>query len=154
MPTLDEVRAAIKAKIQGVGAVGVVHDYERYAKEISKLKTLYVSPGERLFGWHIRRVTTREFLEDIARWRVVVGWRIRGFMAIDDADATEKLFDTKIEAIRDAFRADESLGGILFSCTDPQSDETGVQVLDHRPVLFGDVLCHFAELSLTTQHLN
>jgi hypothetical protein len=155
MPTLDEIRAAIKAKIEGVGGVGVVHDYERYAKEPSKFKTFYVSGNPaQLLGWHIRRVTTRELLEDIARWRVVVGWRIRGFMGIADATATEKAFDLKIELIRDAFRADDSLGGLIFSCIDPQSNEVGVQVLDHRPVLLHDALCHFAELGLTTQHLN
>lgn len=155
MPTLDQIRAAIKAKIETVADVGVVHEYERYSKERSKLKALYESGvPARLFGWHIRRVSTREFLEDIARWRVVHGWRIRGFMSIDDADATEKLFDARVEAIRDAFRTDDSLGNLIFTCIDPQSNEAGIQVIDHRPVLFCDVLCHHAELGLTTQHLN
>lgn len=156
MPTLDQIRAAIKTKIEGVGGVAaVVHEYEPYAKTASALKAKYVTGNPaRLHGYHIRRVTTREILDDIARWHVFVGWRIRGFMSMEDADATEKLFDTKIELIRDAFRADDSLGGILFDSMGQGSKEIGIQVLDHRPVLFADVLCHHAELSLTTQHLN
>lgn len=156
MPTLDQIRAAIKTKIEGVGGVAaVVHEYEPYAKSAAALKAKYVTGNPaRLHGYHIRRVATREILDDIARWHVFVGWRIRGFMGLEDAEATEKLFDTKIELIRDAFRADDSLGGLIFDSMDPRSNEIGVQVLDHRPVMFADVLCHFAELGLTTQHLN
>jgi hypothetical protein len=155
MPTPTQVRAAIKAKLVAIADIGVVHDYERYIREPSKLQALYVSGDPaRLRGWHIRRISTREFLEDIARWRVVIGWRIRGFMAVDDEGTTEKTFDDLVEAIRDAFRADDDLGGLIFSCVDPSSDEAGVQLINHQPVLFCGVFCHHAELGLTTQHLN
>jgi hypothetical protein len=155
MPTVQQIRTAIKAKIDTVAGVGPVHEYERFLKDQSRLVALYTSGNpKRVLGWHIRRVSTRETLEDIARWVVLHGWRIRGYMGLDDADASEKLFDDLIEQIRDAFRSDDTLGGVVFSCVNPANDEAGIQVLDHRPVLFCGVLCHFAELGLTTQHLN
>lgn len=155
MPTVDQIRAAIKAKIESVANRGVVHDYERYAKEAAKFATLYKDAASgRILGWHVRRVTTREVLVDTDRWSIFHGWRIRGYMSLEDADGTEKLFDAKVEEIRDAFRDDDSLGGLIFSCVNPQNNEAGLQLLDHGPVLLAGVLCHKAELALTTQHLH
>ena len=156
MPTLNEIRAAIKAKIETVPDRGLVHEYEPYFKDPSKLVAKYKDAGGRIFGWHIRRVATRELLDSIARWHVFHSWRIRGFMGIEEADQTEKLFDTTIELIRDAFRADDDLGALLFDTTAtnaPAPKEIGIQVLQHQPALFCGVLCHHAELGLTTQHL-
>lgn len=157
-PTLNQIRAAIKAKIESVPDRGVVHEYEPYFREPSKLLAKYqFGAPARIFGWHIRRVGTRELLDDIARWHVFHSWRIRGFMGIEEADETEKLFDTKIELIRDAFRADDSLGNLLFDTTTTNAagpKEIGIQVLQCQPVMFCNALCHHAELGLTTQHLN
>jgi len=75
-------------------------------------------------------------------------------MSLDDADSTELTFDTLIESIRDAFRDDDSLGGLIFSTViDNKSNQAGVQVDETAPVLFAGVLCHSARLSLTTRHL-
>ena len=154
MPTVKEIRDAIKAKILTVADIGTVHTYQRYAKEASKFATLYkFGDPARIQGWNISRVSTRELLTDIDRHAVFHSWRIRGYMSLEDADATEELFDTKIEQIRDAFRADDDLGDLIFSCVNPESLEAGVQVLDQRPVLLAGVLCHHAELGLMTQHL-
>ena len=90
---------------------------------------------------------------DSERWSVLTQWRIRGFMALSDAAGTEKTFDDLIDAAADAFRADPTLGGVVFSTLNPQSDETGLQLVQSRPVLFAGVLCHSAELNLYTQHL-
>lgn len=155
MPTVKQIRDAIKAKVAGVAGSGQAHTYERYAKEASKFVELYKDASSgRILGFHVRRVATREVLVDTDRWAIYHAWRIRGYMSLDDADATEELFDTKIEALRDAFRDDDSLGGLVFSCVNPQSNEAGLQLLDHSPVMLAGVLCHKAELALTTQHLH
>ncbi len=155
MPTVKQIRDAIKAKIETVPGSGVIHTYERYAKDASALAALYyygAAPTKRLHGWHIRRVAKREVLVDTDRWSLWFTWRIRGFMGLDDADATEELFDTECDAIADAFRADDTLGGLVFSQM-PDDREIGIQVVKAEPVLFAGVLCHSAELGLTTQHL-
>ncbi len=158
-PTLDlaPVRAAIKAKIETVAGVGLVHDRERYAKDQSALAALYktaAQTGNRLYGWFISRVATRERFIDLARWVADVDWKIHGYMSLDDADATEKKLDVQIELMRDKFRDDDSLGGAVFSLIDEhQENKVGLQVEEIGPVLFAGVLCHRARLSLTTKIL-
>ena len=158
-PTLNQIRTAIAAKLLAVDATLLVHEYERYTKRMDELLELYVSGDagdKRVHGYHIRRSATREILIDTDRWAIYHAWRIRGFLGMDDAAATEKLFDTEIEALRDAFRADDTLGGLVFSLSPVGSEdqgEIGMQVLSSQPVMFAGVLCHSAELGLTTQHL-
>jgi hypothetical protein len=153
MPTANDIRAAIKARLEAVADIGLVHDYERYAAEQSRFRQLY-GAGGRILGWNISRVAARETFVDTGRWSVLTSWRIKGYMSLDDADQSEKLFDARIDAIRDAFRADDELGGAVLTSIRPDNSESGIQVLDQRPVLFAGVLCHHALLGLTTQHLN
>lgn len=150
------IRGAIVTRMQSVANIGVVNDYERYTQAMSELKTLYaatISGSPQLRGWHVRRVSAREVFVDSGRYSVHTRWALRGFMAIADANATEKTFDDLIEAACDAFRADDTLGGAVLSCIDPESGECGLQLAEHRPVLFAGVLCHNAILNLHTQHL-
>lgn len=154
MPTLTEIRSAIVAKIQTVPDVGIVHDYERYLKDLAKLRELFETPGPGggiLRGWLVRRVGTREVSTSIGRNHVINRWQIRGYMALSDKEASEKAFDLIIEQIRDAFRADENLGGVIDSIV-MTDGVAGIQVDDSGPVMFGSVLCHGARLSLNTSH--
>ena len=154
-PTVQEIRDKIKAMFEAVAGVGKVHAYERYTQKQSDLVEFYKDTASgRLLGWHISRVATREVYIDIGRWVIDHDWKIRGFMALDDADATQQTFDTLIEAIRDAFRADSSLGDLVFSTViEEKNNQAGVQVEEVAPVLFAGVLCHSARLALTTRHL-
>src|SRR3990167_5507692 len=150
-PTLTQLRVAIATKIITVDATLQVHQYERYVKEMAALMSLYVSGGagdKRVHGYYIRRVATRELLVDTQRWAVYHAWRIRGFMGMDDVDETELLFDAEIELIRDAFRIDDTLGGLVFSLSPVGSEdagEIGIKVISSEPVMFCGVLCHSAE---------
>lgn len=142
-------RAAIVATMQTVTGLGQVHAYERFAKQDAAFRDLYKS-GDRILGWHVRRVSTRETSAVMGRYHGQIGWRIRGFMSIDDAAASEQAFDALIETLRDAVRADESLGGVVDSTLDPDSGQVGLQLDDSGPVMFAGVLCHGCTLSLTT----
>lgn len=146
--TLSTVRAAVVATLEGVAGVGVVHDYERYGARLEELKALYVTGGQ-LRGWYVRRTAGRESGPGKGRYALVDDWLLRGFMALDDSAATEKTFDGLIEAIRDAFRADETLGGAVAGTN--VDGRAGVQVTESIPVLFGGTLCHAARLSLSTR---
>lgn len=148
-PTLNQIRDALKLKVESVSGTGKVHDYERFSKEPSKLLELYKS-NRRFHGYHVRRVSTREVQAAVGRYVVSHGWQLRGFMGIDDADATEKLFDTEIEQIRDALRDDDTLGGLIATMI--TDDQAGAQVIESGPVMFCDVLSHSARLALTTVH--
>lgn len=153
--SLTTLRAAIKATLEGVTGIGPVYDYERYAKTNSELVTLYTAAG-RLHGWHFYREATVEEDLDNSEVRRVVRWKIRGFMALDDADQTGLVFDDLVEAIADAFRADPTLGGACLANKDLDQEfgPSGIQVESIVPVMFASVLCHRAELSLLTENTN
>lgn len=149
------IRAALAALIAAVPDVGQVHDRERYLREEGKFRELYVytpSNGiEQLRGWWLRRTATQESTLAIGRNMEVHTWQIRGYMALNDAEASEHEFDALIEALRDAVRADPTLGGVCEQSPLADGDATdGLQVADSGPVLFCGVLCHSALLELRT----
>ena len=154
-PTVQQIRDTIKTMMLTVANVGVVHAYERYTAQQSKLAEFYKDgTSGRLQGWHIRRVSTRETYIDIGRWVIDHDWQIFGFMAIGDADATEETFDTLIESIRTVFRDDPSMGNLVFNTViDEKNNQAGMQVEEAVPVLFAGVLCHSARIGLTTRHM-
>lgn len=147
------IRAAIVAKLKTVAGIGQVFDYERYAKTDKDFRELYAA-GERVLGWHVRRVARRE---DAENNEVMTDWEIRGFMGLEDASASELAFDDLVDAICDAWRADPTLignaspsarGAVLYP-----RDNTPVvpELADAGPALFAGVLCHSARLKLTTR---
>jgi len=151
--SLDAIRTAIVATMNTVTNVGIVHDYERYAKLEAEFKALYVAQiaGKgQVRGWYVRRLATREVSQVIGRYQVTHEWLVRGFMAIEDAAGSEKVFDTLIESVRDVFRTDETLGGVVSSTV--TRDAAGLQLEESVPVLFAGVLCHSARLKLITTH--
>jgi hypothetical protein len=153
MPTrLDQIRAAIAAKIAAVPDAGKVHEYERFAKGAKDFAALYQHNGQ-IRGWNIRRLTKAEKSPVIGKYNVINKWRISGFMSLEDATASEIVFDNLVEAVCDAFRTDETLGGVVASTVLESPDVAGIQVEDSGPVMFAGVLCHSARLVLYTWHI-
>ena len=144
-------RAAIVALLGGVADIGQVHAFERYAREESAFRTLYLytpAGGEQqVRGWQVSNTAIDEHSNGRGRVVNTYTWRIRGFMSLADAQASELTFDALGEAVRAAYRADPTLGGIA------QPDDTldGIQKADAGPVLFCGVLCHSALLNLNTR---
>lgn len=151
---LQAHRAAIVAALASVPNIGVVHDRERYAKDNAKFAQHYLfTPAggqQHLRGWWVRRAETEERSDTYGSGTTtnVHTWQVRGYLAFNDADATELVFDELIEAFRAVVRDDPTLGGV---CDQPPEEETdGVQVLDAGPVMFAGALCHSALLQLKT----
>ena len=148
-PTLQQIRTAIAARISGVAGTGQVYDRERYASDMGALKALYLSDGT-IKGWFIRRRATDENYDAIGRSTVVHRWDVRAYQAFDDPNSSEIAFDNMIESVRDAFRVDDGLGGVIATVI--VDGVIGLQVADAGPVLFGGVLCHGARCALATEH--
>lgn len=147
------IRDALGALIAAVPNVGQVHTRERYVRDESKFRALYLyTPAggvEQVRGWWLRRVATSERSVNVGRNVETHTWQVRGYMALNDEANTEGAFDALIEAMRDAVRADPTLGGV---CQQGPlgAEQDGLQVLDSGPVLFCGVLCHSALLELQT----
>lgn len=149
MTTIAQVRAAIVGVMSGVAGIGRVHGYERYAKREAAFKDLFASGGQ-IRGWVVRRVATAEDSPAVGRYTITHRWQVRGYMSLDDEAASETAFDDLLEAVRDAFRADETLGGVVASIN--VGEVAGLQVDDSGPVMFAGVLCHAVRCTLLTRH--
>ncbi len=149
------VRAALVALVASVAGIGRVHDYQRYAREPRDFAEHYlwadVANGglEHIRGWQVSRTSGGERTLGVGRVLINDGWTIRGYMTLNDALRSELAFDDLVEAIRDAYRADPTLGG---ACSAEMfgNGPDGVQLADAGPVVFCGVLCHSAALSLET----
>lgn len=153
MPTLADIRAAIVARLGTVADIGLVHDYQRYATDSAAFASLYtttISGRRQIRGWWVSRTATTESSPALGRYIVTHTWRIHGYMSLDDAAATEKTFDTLVEAVRDAFRQDDNLGGVVDGTVIDEG--AGLQLEEQAPVMFCGVLCHAARLTLRTRH--
>ncbi|MCM2331191.1 MAG: hypothetical protein NDI70_07850 [Pseudomonas sagittaria] len=150
----ETTRAAIVAVMRAVPEIGVVNTYERYAKDTAGMRRIYtvqVSAGEQLRGWFVRRLAARTTRNGTGRAVVQTSWHIRGFMALADADESEIVFDGLIDAVRRAIYADPTLNGAVMSTLFEK--EAGAQLQASGPVMFAGVLCHSADLVLTTETL-
>lgn len=96
------------------------------------------------------RISSAEYDKVQARSIEQLQWRIQGVMALDDAAASELAMDGLIEALRDAFRDNDTLGDTVATCILPDDSEAGLQQDDGGPVMFAGVLCHGVRLHLNT----
>lgn len=151
----SKARSLIKSVLESVNNVGKVHDYERYADDWDSLISLFVATiegSEEMRGWTISLSDVRQEQESFGTFggdntlEVTYTYRIRGFMAVSDSDASEKTFAALVLAIMSALNASASLhssvrdngsGGEFYG---PPCQAR----FDFR--MFGDVLCHYAEL--------
>ena len=178
MNTCEVIRKSMAARMRRLPGMGIVHEYERFSKQESAFRELYIRDGA-LLGWHIRRVSLRETEFSSQFNRVRVKWQIRGLAALVDSAASELVLDNLVDALRDDFRRFPVLPltcaalEALAPETDPEdmysqimafgaesgfcrltTDEgAGLQIDDSGPVMFAGVLCHSVRLGLTTEHL-
>jgi hypothetical protein len=155
MSTLQAHRAAIVAALSSVPEIGIVHDRERYASSNASFAALFLfqpsSGAQHLRGWTLRRTATREHSPNIARTLSEHTWTLRGYLAFNDAEASELVLDDLVEQFRAVVRADPTLGGVCQpGPLDAEEKADGVQVTDAGAVLFAGALCNSVVLQLKT----
>jgi len=154
MSTLAEIRAAILTVKQSVPNIGKVHDYERYASKMSDFRKLFYDTDTKLInGWWFDRLRTDELDGDTGEVRRIHTWQFYGFRGLQDGIGSAKSFQDLIENSCDAFRTDPTLGGVIDDNKnmDQSFGPVGMQVDAIETVMFADVLCHRARLTLLTE---
>lgn len=154
MSTLAERRLQIKTILSTVAGIGRVHEYERWAKDITKFKALYQDSDNRINGWTITRQASGQ--REGASMTVETSdlFVIRGYYGVEDDAASELVFQELVENISIAFRSAWNLNGYAESLSPdfgPGAVGSGVQVrvVDYR--LFFGILVHYCELVLGVQ---
>lgn len=150
---LTPVREQIVSTLKSVRDIGVVHAFEPLATSLEGLKRYYVAPGLRgLRGWFVRRVSTQELGQVYERGIEYTTWQIQGYMAVADDGASALVAQALVEDVREAFRANPTLGDLVASLAGPsQRGEIHVQLREFATVMFCDVLCHGIRLELSTE---
>ena len=156
MSVLATHRAAVVAALQSVSEIGIVHDRERYVDGNASFSAMYlytpVNGQPHIRGWSLRRSSTREYSPNLQRHINEHTWTVRGYLAFNDAMASELVLDDLVEQFRAVVRADPTLGGTCqpgpLASRDDGTD--GVQVTDSGPVFFAGVLCNSVVLQLRT----
>ena len=146
--SLSTIRTEIKTILETISNVDNVHDYKRYTHSWADYKELFVE-NSKVNTWEIVRESFESFVEasnNVNRTRH--NFVIRGFYAVQDETASEKIFQDIVEEIRVIFRDKPRLNDkaelVFFS---PDNPFTGAFSYDY----LGAVLCHIAELRLTIQ---
>lgn len=142
--SLASARDQIKTTLDGVSGVGLVHKYERYAKENPAYLTLFTTGGV-VNGWTITRESTTPISDggDAVSHTFFRAYTmvIRGYYSLDDSAETEITFQNLIETICDTFDADPTISGTV-----KEAEPMEVRTVGHR--VFGNVLVHYCELAL------
>jgi hypothetical protein len=136
------IRHAILDKLSSLEDIGKTHNRQ------SDFNDMYLE-GQKLKGWTISRVSTREKPFDTHTNIATHTWKIRGYLALEDEIESELIFDDLIELIRDEFRSDDTLGNVVSSTY--VGEQAALQLDDVGPATFAGVLCHAATMTLFTE---
>lgn len=166
MPTVSEIKTAIKAGIDSVSDVGTVFKSRVLALDdaggLHVLMAFENSVDEHtLRGWQMMVAgMERSSLSDKSDLVRYV-WELHSFqtarekatIASPDED-DEIAFDLRNELVVQAFRtsAYSNLGGVVMSTTFGDGSEAGLQLRDHDLVAYGGGPCYMAVYTLNTIH--
>lgn len=142
------VRTSIVNRVRALGLTDRVYEFERFADRIEDLKAIYVHNGaikggfiQRVSGSEDERGTCAPYLDR---------WQLSLYQSWNDANESALVFDDWLDSIIDAFERGEALDSSETFDLSASGQAGGVVLLDSQPVKFAGVLCHSANLQLTT----
>ena len=151
--SLDAIREQIKTILSGVEGIGMVHDYTRLAVDYQKLLQLFKDTEGRINAVMFAR-------EKLSKQKMTIGgasaerahiFKFRAVMGLEDGKASGIIFDNLLDRIEREFEEYDDLNGACLTCMPdwgPMGGQTGMQITLIEERMFGNVLCHYAEMSL------
>lgn len=142
-----EIIADVKAKLEEIANVGKVYDYERRANTDAEFIALFKDASGKILGWEITRKTVTEHIGGAYfRHHQLL---LQGYRGLQDGIGSSKDFQVLVDTICTKFRGAQSPGGSTWDYRDgdnPNNAPAQVPVIDDR--MFGNVLCHYAQITL------
>ena len=137
----DAIRASLFTILKAIAGIGKCYDYTRWNNDWGKFIELFKDSTGKILGWELGRAAVQSTYLSNADGEETHAFIIRGYMAVNDAQTSEKVFNAKIETIRATFRRNYTLNDTVHMVS-----PVSAQVIDQR--VFGSVLCHYAELRI------
>jgi len=147
--TYFDILADIIAKLGEIAGVGKIHDHQRQIYDQAKYIAAFKDSDGRIRGWEVTRgpVTEHNRGPFFRHHRFI----LRGHLGLEDAAATDKpwqaLIDTICAKFRNADPADLTAAWGYYNGDSGEEAPCQVPVNDQR--VFGQVLCHYAEIHLS-----
>ena len=154
---LEQIRTTIVAMLRAIPDIGIVHERERYASDLGKLREFYswqpsdARSAKQVRGWFLRRVDKNENHIGNYKYDIENTWEIKGFMSFNDEMQSEIIFDGLVESISQVFQKPIALNQVQ-NATKQGVVAHGIELINSQPVNFTGVLCHSATLKLITKH--
>jgi hypothetical protein len=149
---LSDIISAIKTKVETAVPTAKVYGYERWSPRWDGMLALFKTDTDLINAWMITRIQTESERTAYDTRRRAHVFRLRGVYGLDDSENTEATFQAQIEAIDAAFSLDdETMGDAVTTIRPyfgPMSGIDGTQIDSVDVRMFGNVLCHYAELRL------
>ncbi len=152
--SLENIRAQVAAIAAGVDGIGRVHEYVRWAtdwkKVIEKFK-ITDDGGSKINALMITRKKTHRRQRTIGEIELAHVLELKMIMGLNDAEASELIFQKLLDNLAAAFDSDETLNGTCETTRPswgPMEGQVGlsIDIVDMR--MFGGILCHYAECHL------
>ncbi|MGD0020828.1 MAG: hypothetical protein ABSC54_00850 [Smithellaceae bacterium] len=152
MSQLTDIREQIKVILSGVPDIGMVHDYTRLAVDYTTVLNFFKTPDGQFKGvMFAREKMAKERGSSWARAHVFV---FRAIMALNDGKQSGIQFDGMLDAIEREFEKYDDLNGTCSTCMPdfgPMAGHAGMQITIIEERMFGNVLCHYAEMRLCAE---
>ncbi len=148
-----EILADIKAKMETVTDVGIVHDYYRWNKDYKTFIGLFAynptNQPRQIRGWEITRISVEEHKRGYPAFFRHHKFRFSGYMSLQDKSETDKIFQELIDEVCNVFRNVNAPDGSTWYYMDGDAEESSSgQAPIIKPKMFGNVLCHTTEITL------
>ncbi len=151
------IRAKLVEIVRSVTGAENVYDYPITFTTWDDFISHFKDSTGKILGFEIARRAAKENYDDPDEATCTHGYIIKGYMGINNAGASDKAFQSLLEAIRDRFRFDHGLSGVDLDAQGNKVMEatnvTPVQVERSDERLFGSVLCHYAEMAISVSEL-
>ena len=144
-----DIANQITSRLAAVPNVGRVHHYQRNLNALETVKAEFFDHNlGRIAAWTCSRESFTDTQSSNIENTRVSTWVLRGYMSVEDSQATEVLFQQVIDNICEAFRPQDDLGDTVELIQPVQARTIGYSMLGKPD---SGILCHSAELVLQVQ---
>jgi len=144
------IKEQIKIIMEGVPGIGAVHTRWRYSRSRAEFRKL-MSSGGKINGIMFHRQATPAERFDNPRMMRYHQFRFIYLYELDDAAASEDVFQALLDAVFAAFKSNYSLNGTAENCDPLQIDDVDTDWLDQEKEGIPGTLVHRGEMSLRVE---
>ncbi len=153
MSNYSDIIAAVKARLETVTNVGVVHNHNRWNADWSTYLNQFkqtIGGTVQIRGWMVTKEESNPIVGDtysMGNVRRTYNLLIYGVMGLDDSANTEQTFLNLVEAVMDTLdnRIDLGLAAVVDYGVGPST------LRNYSIRQFGSVLCNYAEIHLSVE---